>query len=97
MAAHGAVMHIMGGMCTCRRSQLFDTAAGRFAIYVTPLSPARIAYRPLAKSFLSILRFYFLHACVSDFLCLHREDSNGNDSKTDEDDRNCESNNKIIT
>lgn len=30
MAVHGAVMHIMGGMCTCRRSQLFDTAAGRY-------------------------------------------------------------------
>lgn len=29
---YGAVMHIMGGMCTCRGSQLFDTAAGRFAI-----------------------------------------------------------------
>lgn len=43
MAVHGALMHIMGGMCTCRGSQLFDTAAGRFAIYVPPLSPARIA------------------------------------------------------
>lgn len=57
MAVHGALMHIMGGMCTCRGSQLFDTAAGRFAVYVPPLSPARIAHRPLAKSFLSISRF----------------------------------------
>lgn len=43
MAVHGAVMHIMGGMCTCRGSQLFDTAAGGFAIRAAPLSPARIA------------------------------------------------------
>lgn len=39
---HDAVMHIMGGMCTCRGSQLFDTASAR---YVPPLSLPRIAYR----------------------------------------------------
>lgn len=38
IAVYGAVMHIMGGMCTCRGSQLFDTAVGRFAIYAAAIS-----------------------------------------------------------
>lgn len=38
IAVYGVVMHIMGGMCTCRGSQLFDTAVGRFAIYAAAIS-----------------------------------------------------------
>lgn len=55
---HGAVMHIMGGMCTCRRSQLFDTAAARYTCrrylshasrmgpWLTPSFPTRFRLPP---------------------------------------------------
>ena len=58
MPVHGAVMHIMGGMCTCRRSQLFDTAAARYTcrrylshasrmgLRLTPSFPTRFRLPP---------------------------------------------------
>lgn len=64
MAVHGAVMHIMGGMCTCRRSQLFDTAAGRYTCrrYLLHASRMGLWLTPSFSAWFRPLHLPFVHA-----------------------------------